>query len=65
VLRSRGVEILGETEGLPPLPEIAFSLYVPRPLSPAARKLAGLVHRVVAGELAPKHALPMVAQIAS
>lgn len=50
LLRSPGIEILGEAEGLPPLPEIAFSLFVPRPLSPAARKLAGLVHRIVARE---------------
>ena len=50
LLQSPGIEILGEAEGLPPLSEVAFSLFVPRPLSPAARKLAGLVHRIVAKE---------------
>ena len=57
LLRSPGIEILGETEGLPRLPEISFSLFVPRPLSPAARKLAGLVHRVVAGKPVSEQAL--------
>jgi DNA-binding transcriptional LysR family regulator len=65
LLKSGRIEVLGEAEGLPPLPEIAFSIYVPRPLSPAARKLASLIHQVVAGESAPERALPVVARAAS
>jgi hypothetical protein len=42
--------VLGEADGLPPLPDVGFSLHVPRPLSPAARRVAALVRSVVAGE---------------
>jgi DNA-binding transcriptional LysR family regulator len=47
LMRSGTIEILGSAERLPPLPEIGFALYVPRPMSPAARRLAALVRQVV------------------
>ena len=47
LLRSGSIEVLGAAERLPPLPDIAFSMYVPRPMSPAARRLATLVRDVV------------------
>jgi DNA-binding transcriptional LysR family regulator len=49
LMRSGSIEILGEAERLPPLPEMPFALYVPRPMSPAARRLAALVRGVVQG----------------
>ncbi len=49
LLRSGSIDVLGEAERLPPLPEIAFALHVPRPMSPAARRLAAVVREVVAG----------------
>jgi DNA-binding transcriptional LysR family regulator len=49
LMRSGTIEILGEAERLPPLPDIAFAMYVPRPMSPAARRLAALVRGVVQG----------------
>jgi DNA-binding transcriptional LysR family regulator len=49
LMRSGSIEILGEAERLPPLPEIAFAMYVPRPMTPAARRLAALVRGVVQG----------------
>jgi DNA-binding transcriptional LysR family regulator len=53
LMRSGSIEVLGEAERLPPLPDIAFALYVPRPMSPAARKLASVVRQVVQGTRAP------------
>jgi DNA-binding transcriptional LysR family regulator len=47
LLRSGSIEVLGAAERLPPLPNIAFSMYVPRPMSPAARRLATVVREVV------------------
>ena len=49
LMRSGSIEILGEAEKLPALPEMPFALYVPRPMSPAARRLATLVRGVVHG----------------
>ncbi len=49
-LRSGSIEVLGPADGLPDLGEVAFSLYVPRPLSPAARRVAALVRQVIARE---------------
>ncbi len=48
LLRSGSIEILGPADGLPALPDVAFALHVPRVLSPAARRVAGLVRQVVA-----------------
>jgi DNA-binding transcriptional LysR family regulator len=48
LLRSGNIEVLGPAENLPPLPDVAFALYVPRALSPAARRVARLVRDVVA-----------------
>jgi len=47
LLQSGSIEVLGEAERLPPLPSIAFAMYVPRPMGPAARRLATLVREVV------------------
>jgi DNA-binding transcriptional LysR family regulator len=47
LLRSGTIEVLGEAERLPPLPSIAFAMYVPRPMGAAARRLATLVREVV------------------
>jgi DNA-binding transcriptional LysR family regulator len=47
LLRSGSIEVLGESERLPPLPEIAFAMYVPRPMNAAARRLASLVREIV------------------
>jgi DNA-binding transcriptional LysR family regulator len=47
LLGSGHIEVLGEEAKLPPLPEVAFALHVPRALSPAARRVASLVRRVV------------------
>ena len=49
LMRSGSIEVLGEAERLPPLPEIAFAMYVPRPMGPAARRLASVVRQVVQG----------------
>jgi DNA-binding transcriptional LysR family regulator len=49
LMRSGSIEILGEADRLPALPEIAFAMYVPRPMSPAARRLAAVVRDVVQG----------------
>jgi len=57
LMRSGSIEILGEAEKLPALPEMPFALYVPRPMSPAARRLATLVRGVVAGAPAPQASL--------
>jgi len=57
LLRSGTIDVLGESERLPPLPDIAFALYVPRAMSPAARRLAAVVREAVAGT----HAPPVVA----
>jgi len=49
LLRSGSIEVLGEAERLPPVVgEIAFALHIPRPMSPAARRLAAVVREVVA-----------------
>ena len=65
LLRSGSIDVLGDAERLPPLPEIAFALHVPRPMSPAARRLAGVVREVVASTgTGPLHA-PAVARAAS
>ncbi len=48
LLKSGSVEILGAGERMPPLSlSIGFSLYVPRPLGPAARKLANVVRHLI------------------
>src|SRR5712671_5655091 len=65
LLRSGSIDVLGDAERLPPLPEIAFALHVPRPMSPAARRLAGVVREVVASTgTGPLHA-PALARSAS
>ncbi|MFL5276564.1 MAG: LysR substrate-binding domain-containing protein [Myxococcales bacterium] len=48
LLRSGNIELLGADDGLPPLPDVAFALHVPRALSPAARRVASLVRGVIA-----------------
>ena len=53
LLKSGSIEILGEAERLPPLPEAAFALHVPRPLNPAARRVASLVRQVIARDVSP------------
>jgi DNA-binding transcriptional LysR family regulator len=53
LMKTGSIEILGSAERLPPLPEIGFALYVPRPMSPAARRLSAVVRDVVAGVPAP------------
>jgi DNA-binding transcriptional LysR family regulator len=60
LMRSGSIEVLGEAERLPALPDMPFALYVPRPMSPAARKLAALVRGVVQG--AAPAALPEFAR---
>ncbi|HWE25240.1 MAG TPA: LysR substrate-binding domain-containing protein [Myxococcales bacterium] len=65
LLRSGSIEVLGEAERLPPLPNIAFSMYVPRPLSPAARRLATVVREVVSQRGAARSPAPSVALAAS
>jgi DNA-binding transcriptional LysR family regulator len=47
LLCAGNIEVLGPVTKLPPLPEVAFALHVPRALSPAARRVATLVRRVV------------------
>jgi DNA-binding transcriptional LysR family regulator len=47
LMRSGTIQVLGQAERLPPLPDIAFAMYVPRPMSPAARRLAAVVRHVV------------------
>jgi DNA-binding transcriptional LysR family regulator len=47
LLKSGSIEVLGEAEHLPPLPSIAFALYVPRPMNAAARRLATVVREAV------------------
>lgn len=48
LLRSGSIEVLGPSDGLPSLGDVAFALHVPRPLGPAARKVAALVRQVAA-----------------
>lgn len=48
LLRSGNIEVFGATDGLPSLPEVAFAMQVPRALTPAARRVAGLVRHVIA-----------------
>ncbi len=48
LLKSGNIEVLGSDENLPLLPDVAFALHVPRMLSPAARRVAGLVRQVIA-----------------
>jgi DNA-binding transcriptional LysR family regulator len=50
LLQSGSIAVLDESDGLPSLPEVGFSLYVPRPLSAAARRVSALVRGVVAGD---------------
>ena len=52
LLRSGSIEVLGPSDGLPSLGDVAFAMHVPRPLSPAARKVATLVRQVVAHDAA-------------
>ena len=47
LMKSGSIEILGGEERLPSLPRIGFALYIPRPLGPAARRLAAVVREVV------------------
>jgi DNA-binding transcriptional LysR family regulator len=49
LMRSGSIQVLGSAERLPPLPDIAFAMYVPRAMSPAARRLAAVVRHVVQG----------------
>jgi DNA-binding transcriptional LysR family regulator len=65
LLRSGSIEVLGEAERLPPLPSIAFAMYVPRPMSPAARRLASLVREVVSQRPASSAAEPPSAHAAA
>jgi len=65
LMRSGTIEVLGAAEGLPPLPDIGFSLYVPRAMSPAARRLAAVVRQVVAGAEVPRPASAELARAAS
>jgi DNA-binding transcriptional LysR family regulator len=65
LLRSGSIEVLGEAERLPPLPEIAFALHVPRPMSPAARRLAAVVREVVASTGVDPLRAPALARAAS
>ena len=58
LLRSGAIEILGEAERLPPLPEVGFALQIPRALNPAARRVASLVRQVIARDETPS-AAPM------
>jgi DNA-binding transcriptional LysR family regulator len=53
LMRSGSIQVLGQAERLPPLPDIAFAMYVPRPMSPAARRLAAVVRHVVQGVAHP------------
>jgi len=48
LLGSGNIQLLGAAEGLPALPEVAFAMQVPRALTPAARRVAGLVRHVIA-----------------
>ena len=52
LLQSGSIVTLDGSDGLPPLPDVAFSLYVPRPLTAAARRVSALVRSVVAGDSA-------------
>jgi len=65
LLRSGSIEVLGESEHLPPLPHIAFAMYVPRPMGPAARRLATLVREVVSQRGAEPFARSPLARAAS
>lgn len=65
LLRSGSIEVLGESEHLPALPDIAFAMYVPRPMGPAARRLATLVRQVVSQRGAEPFARPSLARAAS
>jgi DNA-binding transcriptional LysR family regulator len=65
LLRSGSIEVLGEAERLPPLPEMAFALHIPRPMGPAARRLAAVVREVVAGTGVDRLPAPSFARAAS
>jgi DNA-binding transcriptional LysR family regulator len=52
LLQSGSIAVLDDSDGLPPLPDVGFSLYVPRPLSAAGRRVSALVRSVVAGDSA-------------
>jgi len=65
LLRSGSIDVLGEAERLPSLPDIAFALHVPRPMSAAARRLAALVREVVATTPASPLAATQLARAAS
>jgi DNA-binding transcriptional LysR family regulator len=47
LLQSGSIEVLGDDVRLPPLPSIAFALYAPRPMGPAARRLATVVRQAI------------------
>jgi DNA-binding transcriptional LysR family regulator len=63
LLQSGSIVVLDESDGLPPLGEVGYSLHVPRPLSPAARRVAALVKSVVAGTGAPAEPAAPVAAV--
>jgi DNA-binding transcriptional LysR family regulator len=65
LLKSGSIEVLGDAERLPPLPSIAFALYVPRPMGPAARRLATVVREAVSQRSAQPFAAPSLGRAAS
>jgi DNA-binding transcriptional LysR family regulator len=65
LLKSGSIEVLGRAERLPPLPDIAFAMHVPRPMTPAARRLATVVREVVAKNAVGGFGEPSFARAAS
>ncbi|HYZ88202.1 MAG TPA: LysR substrate-binding domain-containing protein [Myxococcales bacterium] len=65
LLKSGSIEVLGDAERLPPLPSIAFALYVPRPMSLAARRLATVVREAVSQRAAQPFVPTSLARAAS
>jgi DNA-binding transcriptional LysR family regulator len=62
LLQSGSIKVLSEAERLPALPDVAFSMHVPRPLSPAARRVAALVRQMVARDVPrPQRSLAVIA----
>ena len=65
LLRSGSIEVLGPADGLPALGDVAYALHVPRPLSPAARKVAALVRSVMTRDGSPARFPSPIAAVAS
>jgi len=65
LLKSGAIEILGTAERLPPLPDAAFSLHVPRALNPAARRVASLVRQVIARDGTGSAGYPVPVRVVS